>query len=161
MPLWIIRINTELLEVAKLTKPTANVDAPLSTASLSGTLILGASQLVEAFVPTNYQALCSVLASTIITYVAIHSTRKIQAILHKRQVESAHKAMIVVIDESIQKLDEIIAVTEGDTKEHAEKKRSELLHKKVDVVSGKLNILALDTYVDPHPMQKTEPKLAE
>ncbi|ELV7517562.1 hypothetical protein QMU85_002567 [Photobacterium damselae] len=144
-----------------MTKPVANVDTPLSTASLSGTLILGASQLVEAHVPTNYQAVCNVLASTIITYIAIHSTRKIQAYLHKRQVDNTQKDMIAVIDDSIKQLDDIIAVSKGDVKKHAEAKRNELLRKKVDVVSGKLNILALDAYVDPHPMQNVEPNAAK
>ncbi|NAX21119.1 hypothetical protein [Vibrio sp. V39_P1S14PM300] len=144
-----------------MAKSVANVDTPLSTASLSGTLILGASQLVEAHVPTNYQAVCNVLASTIITYVAIHSTRKIQAYLHKRQVDNTQKEMIAVIDDSINQLDDIIAVSKGDVKKHAEEKRNELMRKKVDVVSGKLHILALDAYVDPHPMHNADPKTAE
>lgn len=144
-----------------MTKPVSNVDTPLSTASLSGTLILGASQLVEAHVPTNYQAVCNVLASTIITYIAIHSTRKIQAYLHKRQVDNTQKEMIAVIDDSINRLDDMIADSKGKTKKHVEAKRNELMRKKVDVISGKLNILALDTYIDPHPMQKAEPNTAK
>ncbi|MBF4383613.1 hypothetical protein EA848_06220 [Vibrio anguillarum] len=144
-----------------MAKSVANVDTPLSTASLSGTLILGASQLVEAHVPTNYQAVCNVLASTLITYVAIHSTRKIQAYLHKRQVDNTQKEMIAVIDDSINQLDDIIAVSKGDVKKHAEANRNDLMRKKVDVVSGKLHILALDAYVDPHPMHNAEPKIAE
>ncbi|MCD9465433.1 hypothetical protein CJF25_21155 [Photobacterium phosphoreum] len=144
-----------------MTKPVSNVDTPLSTASLSGTLILGASQLVEAHVPTNYQATCNVLASTLITYIAIHLTRKIQAFLHKRQVENAHTNTIAVIDDSIRQLNDIIEVSKGDVKKHAETKRNELMRTKVNVVSGKLNILALDAYVDPHPMQNAKLKTAE
>ncbi len=141
-----------------MTKPNAKLDAPLPTASLSGTLILCASQLIEAHIPTDYQAVSNVLSSTAITFLAIHATRKLQALVHKRQVESANKKMLEVIESSVQQLTEIINTSEGSVKDRAEKKREELLHKKVDIISGKLNILALDAYVDPHPVHPSSPE---
>ena len=145
-----------------MTKPNTNVDTPISTASLSGTLILGASQLIKDFVPTDYQAVCNVLIPTAITYVAIHSTRRVQAYMHKRQVDNYQKDIALVIEGSIKELRDIISTSEGDVKKHAQKNLDDLLRYKIDIISGKHNILALHEYVTPHPMQntKSEPKTA-
>ncbi len=140
-----------------MTDKQNKVDSPLSTASLTGTLVLIAIQIIEASeLPDQYHSFATAIASTLITFLSFHSTKLIKHWLDIRNIKINNKRMINEVDDALKALEKEINNPSAcnDTKEHARKEHKKLSIQKIDLITCKIKLLDIHST----PTSKLTPK---